>query len=128
MTEKTLFERIGGQHNVSALADKFYDVMERDTKASMVLHMHPKDLTRSRKKLKNFLCEWFGGPKIFGEAYVNPEWLKLRHQHLNIGLEARDQWLHCMTTAMRELNYPPELHQELTNKFYEVAGYMRTNV
>ena len=126
--QDSLFERIGGQTAITNLAHKFYDVMQRDSFAQDVLQMHPDDLTRSRKRLANYLCEWFGGPKLFGEPYVNPDWLKRRHQHLNIGVDARDQWMHCMTTAMRELEYDIQLRQELTQAFYELAGFLRTRV
>ncbi len=126
--ESSLYERIGGHTEIAKLANRFYDIMERDEIALTVLMMHPKDLTRSRKRLENYLCEWFGGPKLFGELYVNPEWTKLRHQHLDIGTAERDQWIHCMTTAMRELEFDAELQQELTNKFYELAGFVRSRV
>ena len=126
--QQSLYERIGGQLAVTQLANCFYDVMQTDQFASTVLEMHPDDLTRSRKRLAHYLCEWFGGPKLFGEPYVNPEWLKRRHQHLDIGLQARDQWLHCMTKAMQQLNYEPQLQKDLTKAFYELAGFMRTRV
>lgn len=124
----SLYEQIGGQTKVAELADKFYDIMQRDEQASEVLHMHPKDLTRSRKRLQYYLCEWFGGPKLFGEPYVNADWLKRRHQHLHIDLGARDQWMYCMSKAMRELDYPQALQQQLNNRFFELAGYLRTAV
>ncbi|MEM8844497.1 MAG: group II truncated hemoglobin [Pseudomonadota bacterium] len=125
MADSSLFDRIGGHTEVSKLANRFYDVMQRDGFARTVLEMHPDDLTRSRKRLENYLCEWFGGPKLFGEPYVNPEWLKLRHKHLNIGGDERDQWLHCMKMAMQELNYDEALQYELNAKFFELAGFMR---
>ena len=126
--DNTLFDRIGGHTEISKLANRFYDVMERDAIASTVLQMHPDDLSRSRKRLENYLCEWFGGPKLFGQQYVNPDWLKLRHKHLNIGLNERDQWLHCMKTAMQELNYDEQLQDDLNARFYELAGYLRVRV
>lgn len=125
VNQASFYERIGGQTEIVKLANQFYDVMQRDAVAKHVLNLHPKNLARSRKRLANFLCEWFGGPKLFGQMYVNPEWLKLRHKHLNIGLEERDQWMHCMSTAMRELNYDPQLQKDLANTFFEVAGFMR---
>ena len=125
---KSLFDRIGGHTEINRLANRFYDVMERDLLARTVLQMHPDDLTRSRKRLENYLCEWFGGPKLFGEQYVNPDWLKLRHKHLNIGLDERDQWLYCMKTAMQELNYDQQLQHDLNASFYELAGYLRVRV
>ena len=126
--DNTLFDRIGGHTEISKLANRFYDVMERDAIASTVLQMHPDDLSRSRNRLENYLCEWFGGPKLFGEQYVNPDWLKLRHKHLNIGLDERDQWLYCMKTAMQELNYDQQLQHDLNARFYELAGYLRVRV
>ena len=124
----SLYERVGGQTQLAKLANRFYDVMMRDEVASTVLHLHPKDLTRSRKRLEHYLCEWFGGPKLFGEHYVNAEWIKLRHKHLDIGMDERNQWMHCMTTAMRELNIDEALQQELTNKFFELSGFIRNRV
>lgn len=124
----SLYDRIGGQVAIFELSHKFYDVMMRDEFASEVLNLHPDDLTRSRKRLAHYMCEWFGGPKLFGERYVNPAWLKQRHMHLNVGVEQRDQWMHCMTTAMTELKFEAQLQQELTQKFYELAGYIRTRV
>ena len=126
--ENSLYERIGGHTEIAKLANRFYDVMERDEFAQTVLTMHPKDLSRSRKRLENYLCEWFGGPKLFGEKYVNPEWTKLRHQHLDIGVAERDQWMHCMTTAMQELEFDQDLQKLLTKMFYELAGFVRTRV
>lgn len=125
---ESLYERVGGQTQLAKLANRFYDVMMRDQVASTVLNMHPNDLTRSRKRLEHYLCEWFGGPKLFGEPYVNAEWIKLRHKHLDIGLDERNQWMHCMTTAMRELDFDPSLQQELTNKFFELSGFIRNRV
>ncbi len=126
--QASLYERIGGQTEVTRLANQFYNVMQRDAAASHILNLHPANLTRSRKRLAHYLCEWFGGPKLFGEPYVNPEWLRLRHRHLNIGLEERDQWMHCMSTAMIELNYADELQKELNKAFFQLAGYLRTRV
>ena len=125
---ESLYNRVGGQAQLANLANRFYDVMMRDEVASTVLHLHPKDLTRSRKRLEHYLCEWFGGPKLFGEHYVNAEWIKLRHKHLNIGMEERNQWMHCMTTAMRELDIDSALQEELTNKFFELSGFIRNQV
>ena len=122
---ESLYDRVGGQTQIAKLANHFYDVMMRDEIASTVLNLHPKDLRWSRKRLEYFLCEWTGGPKLFGEQYVNPDWIKLRHRHLNIGSEERNQWMYCMTTAMRELEYEPSLQEELTNKFFELSGFMR---
>lgn len=67
----SLYVRIGGHTEISKRANRFYNVMERDSVASTVLNFHPDNLTRSRKRSENYLCEWFSGPKLFSEPYVN---------------------------------------------------------
>lgn len=125
MERLTLFERIGGLGGARALADCFYDVMERDLNARTILRMHPSNLHLSRKKLYLFIVEWFGGPELFGASQVNQPWLRLRHQHLAIGESERNQWLSCMKQAMIELQYEPQLLDECLNRFFGAAEYIR---
>lgn len=123
----SLFDRIGGLAGARALADSFYDVMQREVSTRTLLHMHPQNLSRSRTKLYRFITEWFGGPPLFGTRQVNQPWLRLRHQHLVIGTSERDQWLYCMQQAMIELHYTQELQAECMNKFLGAAEYVRNS-
>lgn len=124
----SLYSRVGGQTAVFNLAAQFYLVMQRETEFAKLLAMHPTQLTRSRKKLAQYLCQWFGGPALFGEDYMSPEWMRQRHQHLQIGLQERDQWLRCMHTAMEDLGYDDQLRHALGRKFFQLAGFVRTRV
>ena len=123
--QTTFYERIGGRAGVRLLANRFYDIMQTERSSQSVLAMHPKDLTRSRKQLERYLCELMGGPKLFGEAYMSPEWIKRRHKHLEIGFDERDQWVACMSQAVQELEIDKGIKHELNTLFYQVAGYIR---
>ncbi len=123
--QTTFYERIGGRAGVRLLANRFYDIMQTERSSQSILAMHPKDLTRSRKQLERYLCELMGGPKLFGEAYMSPEWIKQRHKHLEIGFDERDQWVMCMSQAVQELEIDKGIKHELNTLFYQVAGYIR---
>lgn len=123
--QTTFYERIGGRAGVRLLANRFYDIMQTERSSQSILAMHPKDLTRSRKQLERYLCELMGGPKLFGEAYMSPEWIKQRHKHLEIGFDERDQWVMCMSQAVQELEVDKGIKHELNTLFYQVAGYIR---
>ena len=123
--DSNLYLRLGGQQAIHLLANRFYDVMQSQASSQTILNMHPKDLTRSRKQLERYLCEWLGGPKLFGEAYMSPEWIKKRHQHLSIGFDERDQWVACMSQAMQELGIDEDLQHQLNRQFFQRAGFVR---
>lgn len=118
MVELSLFERVGGRIAIHRLANHFYDIMQADVSCQTILGMHPQDLKHSRERLENYLCEWLGGPKLYGEQYVKSNWIKRRHQHLAIGFSERDQWLYCMRLAIQELDLDEQLQFELNKLFF----------
>lgn len=128
VAEISLFDRLGGRSAVRQLASRFYDIMQREPGTQSILNMHPQDLKHSRKRLENYLCEWLGGPELFGAAYMHADWIKHRHQHLVIGLSERDQWLHCMQLALHELEVDKDVQFELNKRFFQLAGYIRNQV
>lgn len=122
---QTLFERVGGLSATRALADEFYDVMETEVSAKRLLALHPNKLFMSRLKLYKFLTQWFGGPELFGEQYVNAEWLELKHRSLNFNEDEKSQWLYCMDTAMNNLKFKPEEKQEIMTLFKNMIEVMQ---
>ena len=63
--------------------------------------LHPAPLEGSRDKLFWYLCGWLGGPNHYIERFGHPM-LRARHLPYAIGNAERDQWMACMTQAMRE--------------------------
>lgn len=120
----TLFEQLGGMTAIKTLANEFYDVMERDPMARELRDIHPELINSARNNLYRFLTHWLGGPEIFGNQYVNARWLELRHRHVDLGDQFVHQWLYCMDTAMKNLDFDDALKNRLNKKFRSMIAAM----
>ena len=120
----TPYDAIGGDDNVRALVDTFYDHMDGDEAFRVIRDLHPPDLTTSRQKLYEFLSGWLGGPELYIEKHGHPR-LKARHMPFPIGEVERDQWLACMTLALDERQVTGDLRTFLDARFTHVADFMR---
>ena len=56
----TAGDLIGGDAQVRALVDKFYDLMDSTPEFYVIRKLHPADLSGSRDKLTMFLSGWMG--------------------------------------------------------------------
>lgn len=120
----TAFERLGGETAVRQLVDRFYDLMDLEPAYARLRAIHPTTLDGSRDKLFWFLCGWLGGPSHYIERFGHPR-LRARHLPFAIGIDERDQWLHCMAQAMDELGIDPHLADRLAAAFFNTADWMR---
>ena len=120
----TPYELIGGEPRVHALVERFYDLMEIESKYAELRATHHESLEVTREKLFFFLSGWLGGPQLYMEKYGHPR-LRARHLPFKIGTVERDQWVACMAQAMREIDVPEYLFQKLINSFYNTAEWMR---
>ena len=118
------FDLVGGEAGVRALVDRFYDLMDLEPHYAALRALHPTTLAGSRDKLFWFLCGWLGGPDHYVTRFGHPR-LRARHLPYAIGLAERDQWLACMTQAMREQALPPDLIERLAQTFFGTADWMR---
>jgi hemoglobin len=119
----TAFERLGGEAQVRQLVDRFYDLMELEPAYASLRALHPTTLEGSRDKLFWFLCGWLGGPDHYIDRFGHPR-LRARHLPFTIGVAERDQWLHCMAQAMRELAIDEHLAERLAAAFFNTADWM----
>ena len=125
----TPFEWIGGEANVKALVERFYDLMDLHASYSALRAAHPGPLDNARQKTFWFLCGWLGGPQYYTEKFGHP---MLRMRHLpqqtgggSIGIKERDQWLACMNQAMVETGVDEPLRERLNTSFFQTADWMR---
>lgn len=118
------FEALGGEAGVRALVDAFYDQMDRHPDFRLIRGLHPADLGGSRDKLFWFLCGWSGGPPHFQDRFGHPR-LKMRHLPFSIGIAERDQWLHCMASALRHCSVEAAFASKLMDHFAVTADWMR---
>jgi hemoglobin len=120
----TAYVRLGGDHGVRALVDRFYDLMDLEPAYEALRRVHGADLAAARDKLYWFLSGWLGGPNLYIERFGHPA-LRARHLPFAIGTVERDQWVACMTQAMRELGVDEELQAQLAQAFFRTADWMR---
>jgi hemoglobin len=120
----TPFEWIGGEAQVKALVDRFYDLMDLEPGYAELRAAHGSELTNARDRLKMFLCGWLGGPQHYTERFGHPR-LRMRHMPFSIGIVERDQWLACMDQAMGEVGVDTVLRERLKTSFFQTADWMR---
>lgn len=118
------YERIGGEVKVRELVRCFYRLMDELPEAYGIRKMHAADLKGAEDKLFMFLSGWMGGPQLFMEKFGHPR-LRQRHLPFSIGDAERDQWMLCMTRALKEVVADEALRSELTAALYKVADFMR---
>ena len=126
-SEKTLYELIGGEKELRALVDRFYDAMDSSPEAAKVRAIHPDDLSQSREKLFMFLSGWSGGPALYIQAFGHPR-LRQRHMPFPIGKAERNEWLWCMDKALEESQFDLQLVDYLKKRFTEIANSMQNRV
>ena len=122
----TLYTQIGGDAEVRALVDRFYDAMETLPQAATIRAMHPNNLSGSRLKLYEFLSGWLGGPQLYIEKHGHPR-LRARHMPFAIGDAEAAAWMLCMADALEGLppTVSPMLREVLWSQLGQVASLMR---
>lgn len=121
---ETPFAWIGGESQVHALVDRFYDLMDLEPDYAALRAAHGTELANAREKLKMFLTGWMGGPQRYTEQFGHPR-LRMRHMPFSIGIAERDQWVACMDQAMQETGVDATLRTRLKASFMQTADWMR---
>ena len=121
---ETPFAWIGGESQVHALVDRFYDLMDLEPGYAALRAAHGTELANAREKLKMFLTGWLGGPQRYTEQFGHPR-LRMRHMPFSIGIAERDQWVACMDQAMQETHVDATLRTRLKDSFMQTAVWMR---
>ncbi len=117
-------QALGGVDGIRALAEAFYEEMDRLPEAARIRKMHPSDLTVSIDKLARFLSGWTGGPKLYAEKY-GPIKIPMAHRHLAVDAAERDAWLLCMERALARRGYPENLQQYMLRELFVPAERVR---
>ncbi|GAB4264201.1 MAG: group II truncated hemoglobin [Methylomicrobium sp.] len=119
----TPYELIGGEKAVRSLVDRFYFFMDTLPEAEGIRAMHQPNLSGAKEKLFKFLSGWLGGPDLFVQEYGHPR-LRARHFPFSIGADERDQWMLCMTKALRELPMDTRFRDDLILSLQQLATHM----
>lgn len=126
MTEETitLYEAIGGDATVRALAHRFYELMDSLPEAARCRAIHPPDLSGSEEKLYEYLTGYLGGPQLYIEKRGHPM-LRRRHFVAEIGPEERDEWLLCFRLAMEDTVTHEKLRAIIWDPIERLAHHMQ---
>ncbi len=118
------FEQIGGAEAISAIVDRFYDLMDEDPAYAELRAMHAADLGPMRHSLAGWLTAWAGGPRNwFAE---NPGKCIMRsHRALGIAPEIAEQWIDAMARSVSECGPADrELARTLAEQLERIARAM----
>ncbi|MCZ6710690.1 MAG: group II truncated hemoglobin [Gammaproteobacteria bacterium] len=115
-----------GDDGIAKLADMFYDVLDELPQAAAVRAMHKENMDEVRKKLKNYLIGWMGGPPIY-QMVTGTVCLTDPHEPYTIGPKERDQWLLCMDTALERTGASDELKEMLKVPMFQIADTVRNS-
>lgn len=121
------YDAIGGREPVLALAERFYDIMEKTEPELTALHERDEAgriSRRSRDRFGLFLVGWLGGPQDYMAQHGHPR-LRMRHGRVPVGVAMRDAWVRCMEAALRETAMPDDTRAFLVSRFGEVADFLR---
>lgn len=113
----TLYERAGGAPFFADLVDRFYEGVAGDP---VLRPLYPEDLEGPRAHLRQFLEQYWGGPRTYGEQRGHPR-LRMRHAPFPIGLVERDAWLRHMLAAVHAGELTPDDEAEMTEYFRSAA-------
>lgn len=123
MTEKSLYEQLGGEQGLRKLVERFYDRMDTLPEVRGIRDMHA-DLNEAADKLFEFLSGWTGGPPLFAQRR-GPPMLRARHLPFKIDKSERDQWMICMVGAVEDCGIEDPLRSHFLEALLRLADHMR---
>lgn len=98
-----VFDRIGGDTALRGVVDRFYDLIETDSRGANILRMHLRGhgLAHVRAEQFDFMSGFLGGPPRYSEqnGHMN---IRLIHDHLQIETCDAENWLALMDQALEE--------------------------
>ena len=120
-SEKTLFERVGGEATFEQLVSHFYALVSVNP---ILRPMYPDDdFKGAAERLLMFLEQYWGGPNTYSQLRGHPR-LRMRHAQFKIGEKERDVWLSHMKSAVDSLEMENEMQEQLWSYLVMAANSM----
>jgi hemoglobin len=117
---ETIFDLAGGEPAFARIVERFYDAVHHDP---VLRPLYPPDLTESKRTLRLFLMQYFGGPTDYSNERGHPR-LRMRHLPFSIGQAERDAWMTHMDAAVRAEQLPEAIEAVLLEYFHRAATFM----
>ena len=120
MSQTTLYERLGGETGLTALVDKYLEILRSNPAYAALCSRYVNGMAHYRVRMLEYLTGWFGGPVLYGLPC-----LRENHQRIQITAELRDLWFGCMQQALAESVSDEKLRSELEAVFWQMADSLR---
>jgi hemoglobin len=123
----TPFARLGGEHGVRAIVERFYDAMTELEPALARLHRCDERgyvVRASRDRFALFFIGWLGGPQDYVAQHGHPR-LRMRHARVPVDTTAAHAWMRCMMHALDAQGVDPDVRAFLEARLGEVAMFLR---
>ncbi len=101
----SIYETVGGEETFARLVENFYNAVQED---EVLRPIYPGDWDESKRTLKLFLMQYFGGPDDYSQERGHPR-LRMRHAPFAVGLAERDAWMKHMKAALEKENFSPRI-------------------
>ncbi|NVO58684.1 group II truncated hemoglobin [Rhodobacteraceae bacterium B1Z28] len=100
---KSAIEQLGGETQLRALVERFYDRMETDPAAHSLhrLHFRGHGLNHTRQAQFEFLCGFLGGRAYYRERFGHMD-LREIHAHIPIREADAELWLDTFDAALAD--------------------------
>jgi hemoglobin len=120
MSERSLYEELGGQTIFLRLAAAFYEGVADDP---VLRPLYPESLSEPAEHLGMFLAQFFGGPPYYSMSRGHPM-LRARHMQFPIGKAERDAWVGHMLHALNVVEVPEPARGEMQEYFERAATFL----
>lgn len=122
-TDTSVYQQIGGEEVVAAIASSFYDIMREDSYAAPLYAMHPKPLDTVRQLFRDYLIMWMGGHDNYTPMRGHPR-LRARHLPFKVTPNLKAQWMYCMRKAMHQHVNDSVLTEKVLQELDALASHM----
>jgi hemoglobin len=123
-TSPTLYQRLGEDRGLQAIANSLYWWMERLSGAAHIHSLHRMDIDEVRTRLVAFLSRFLDGPDKY-RGHQGEPMMRRRHMNITVGPAERDGWMLCMHKSLQENIHDVGLRAEVDEKIAALAEHMR---
>ena len=110
MSQTTLYERLGGEAGLTALIDKYLELLRTNPAYEALSSRYVNGMAHYRARMLEYLTGWFGGPVLYAQKHGLP-CLRENHQRIQITAPAneflgrRDNRIECVSKLTRLLGF-----------------------
>lgn len=110
-----------GPEKLRSLVNHFYDEVYSNDILIPLFSKSERNLIETKQIL--FLTQFLGGPSLYSDQYGHPK-MRMRHMPHKISIEAKNEWLKCMKSAIHSLDIEENLKHRLYDVFPKLAAHM----